>query len=73
MTKPNPGSDAAIKAGCTCAVLDNNHGKFPPLLDPRDGEPLWWMDVDCPLHGAKAIPVAITPDQFDRIEKGERP
>ena len=21
----NPGSDDAIKAGCTCPVLDNNH------------------------------------------------
>ena len=27
MIKPNPGSDAAIKAGCTCAVLDNCHGR----------------------------------------------
>ena len=24
---PNPGSDAAIEAGCTCPVLDNGHGK----------------------------------------------
>lgn len=23
---PNPGSNEAIKAGCTCAVLDNAHG-----------------------------------------------
>ena len=26
MSKPNPGTDEAIKAGCTCPVLDNNHG-----------------------------------------------
>jgi hypothetical protein len=25
--KPNPGSDDAIDAGCTCPVLDNGHGK----------------------------------------------
>ena len=24
---PNPGSDAAIDAGCLCPVLDNAHGK----------------------------------------------
>lgn len=24
---PNPGSDAAIAAGCECPVMDNNHGK----------------------------------------------
>lgn len=33
--KPNPGSDEARAAGCKCAVLDNNHGKFPPY--PPDG------------------------------------
>jgi len=24
--KPNPGSDEAIKLGCKCPVLDNEHG-----------------------------------------------
>lgn len=27
MSIPNPGSDAAIKMGCTCPVLDNAHGR----------------------------------------------
>jgi hypothetical protein len=44
MDKPNPGSDEAIAAGCTCPVLDNSHdrGKGPftltegcPIHDPR--------------------------------------
>lgn len=42
---PSPGSQAAIDAGCTCPVLDNNHGKSPPW--PPDG---WWIDMGCPLH-----------------------
>ena len=49
MKKPNPGSDAAVKAGCTCAVMDNNHGKWPPY--PPDG---WWITGGCPVHAPKA-------------------
>ena len=44
---PNPGSDAAIKMGCTCPVLDNCHGR---------GELLgrgFWMTTTCPIHGKK--------------------
>lgn len=46
MTTPKPGSPEAIDAGCLCAVLDNNHGKYPPR--PPDG---WWINGACPLHG----------------------
>lgn len=42
----NPGSLAAVEQGCTCPVLENFSGMFPPL-----GADLWWIDVDCPLHG----------------------
>jgi hypothetical protein len=42
---PNPGSDAAIKKGCVCAVMDNNHGKRAPY--PPDG---WWVSGRCPIH-----------------------
>lgn len=45
---PNPGSQEAIKIGCTCPVMDNNHGKFPPY--PPDG---WWNSGDCPIHPIK--------------------
>lgn len=41
---PNPGSDAAIDKGCTCPVLDNNHGR---------GEGPWWITEGCPIHGKK--------------------
>jgi hypothetical protein len=48
---PNPGSDAAIAAGCICAVMDNNHGQYPP--HPPDG---WWIAHGCPVHHPTARP-----------------
>ena len=44
---PNPGSDEALARGCTCAVLDNAHGRGVM----RDGRRVWWMHADCLLHG----------------------
>lgn len=41
----NPGSRKALDAGCICAVLDNNHGRFAPW--PPDG---WWITEGCPVH-----------------------
>ena len=42
---PNPGSADAQAAGCQCAVLDNNRGRFAPLPEGR-----WWITVGCPVH-----------------------
>lgn len=52
MTKPNPGTQEAIKSGCTCPVMDNNHGKGIPIPG-KDGtiQTGFWMSGDCPLHG----------------------
>lgn len=47
MKLPTPGSPTALMQGCTCAVLDNNHGKWAPF--PPDG---WWITEDCPVHAA---------------------
>ena len=47
---PNPGSDAAIKQGCTCPVLDNGHGRGVGGNGEKYG---WWATEDCPLHGKK--------------------
>jgi len=47
---PNPGSDAAIKQGCTCPVLDNGHGKGVGGNGEKHG---WWITEGCPLHGKK--------------------
>lgn len=55
---PSPGSNEAINAGCCCPVLDNVHGRgFPwPRTDGRDPNkfPSWYINEDCPLHGAKS-------------------
>jgi hypothetical protein len=50
--KPNPGSNEAIDAGCTCPVLDNGHGKGSGFRT-IEGEPAFWIAIGCPLHGAK--------------------
>lgn len=46
---PNPGSAAALALGCTCAVIDNHHGRGAPT---RDG-PVFWMTEGCPVHSPK--------------------
>lgn len=47
--KLNPGSEEALDHGCTCPILDNNHGYCPPF-----GEDGWWINENCPLHSAVA-------------------
>ena len=43
----NPGSDEAIKQGCTCPVMDNARGR-----GIMGGEELgFWITAGCPLHG----------------------
>jgi hypothetical protein len=44
---PNPGSQAAIDKGCTCAVMDNHHGRGVQM---RDGNVNYWISGDCPVH-----------------------
>jgi len=44
MEKENPGSEEAVKNGCTCPVLDNAHGKG----GYRGG---YFIFANCPLHG----------------------
>jgi hypothetical protein len=43
--KPDPGSDAALSAGCLCPVFDNNFGTAAPV--PPDG---WLIVPGCPVH-----------------------
>lgn len=47
---PNPGSDSALKRGCTCPVLDNNHGRRAPWPARCDTPEGWWTTTGCPLH-----------------------
>lgn len=51
----NPGSSAALSAGCLCPRLDNCNGKFPPYgTDPTTGEGRWVVVVGCPIHDKEA-------------------
>lgn len=45
---PNPGTDEAIAAGCTCPVLDNRHGKGYYGIGGGDG--VFCYSEGCPLH-----------------------
>lgn len=47
-----PGSDEARQRGCTCPVLDNGRG----IGFVVDGERQFWINGDCPLHGAPTPP-----------------
>ena len=49
----NPGSASAVELGCTCAQMDNDYGKGSGYLDD-DGNPTFWINGDCPLHGLEA-------------------
>lgn len=40
-----PGSEEAVKAGCTCPIIDNHYGAG---FGGR-----YWMNEDCPIHGNK--------------------
>ena len=54
MSLPNPGSDAAIKVGCTCPVMDNNRGSG---ITRKTGTSFWYS-AGCPLHGLPVAPTA---------------
>lgn len=47
-SKPNPGSDAAQDLGCTCPVLDNEHGRG--IGTTPEGDTLFWYTANCPVH-----------------------
>lgn len=43
-----PGSEAALREGCTCPVIDNHYGRG---VDRGNGKTDYWRSADCPLHG----------------------
>lgn len=50
---PNPGSDEAVKQRCVCPRRDNNYGKG--ISTGVDGEPWFFINFDCPLHGLDLV------------------
>jgi hypothetical protein len=63
MTIPNPGSDEALDAGCTCPVIDNNGGRG------YYGRPdVFVYNLSCPIHGViKVTPVDETADNLYHV------
>jgi len=51
-SKPSPGSPEAIGLGCECAIIDNGHGKGCGWKDDN-GDPVFFITMDCPIHGGK--------------------
>lgn len=45
----NPGSPEAVAQGCTCAVIDNHHGKGEPM-DSTGRNHRWYVSGGCPVH-----------------------
>lgn len=45
-----PGSNEAVNAGCTCPTMDNGYGSGSGYKT-ENGDPLFWYNFDCPLHG----------------------
>ena len=46
--KHNPGSDEAIKAGCSCPIMDNRYGGGTYYVGSK--EPAFWYDSECRYH-----------------------
>lgn len=44
---PNPGTNEAIKSGCTCPIMDNGHGK-----GYMGQKGVFVYNLNCPLHKA---------------------
>ena len=43
-----PGSDEARAAGCTCPIIDNHYGAGQ---DRGGSEPVFVINLECPVHG----------------------
>lgn len=50
---PPPGSIHATAFGCKCPRGDNGFGRgaYGAEIRGADGQPVYWQDSDCPLHG----------------------
>jgi hypothetical protein len=49
MSIPLPGSDQAIKLGCTCPRSDDHYGEEGIIT----GVAQVWISTSCPLHGTR--------------------
>lgn len=66
MDKPNPGSDEAVKMGCTCPCSDNAYGIGAWGTSGPDA--VFWRNINCPLHGYDSN--TMKPAQFGHAQFG---
>jgi hypothetical protein len=52
MKTPNPGSNEAIKQGCTCPVMDNCHGAGAYGNGEKYG---FWYNMACLIHSPMKV------------------
>ena len=68
MGVPNPGSRAAIYAGCTCPVIDNRYGQGVMMTQGAEpSEPNFWYSAGCPVH----CPDADTSGESDPLREAK--
>jgi hypothetical protein len=64
---PPPGSNSAQAQGCSCPVMDNNHG-LGVRYSPDSAEAQYWISEGCPLHALPAAPTAEEPSDSDELQ-----
>jgi hypothetical protein len=48
---PNPGSEEAVKIGCTCPRMDNAYGRgYMGGVKDEYGGTVFVINMDCPVH-----------------------
>jgi hypothetical protein len=54
---PNPGSEEAVKIGCSCPRMDNAYGRgYLGGVKNEDGEVVYVINLDCQVHSADYDP-----------------
>lgn len=54
---PPPGSDEAVRIGCTCPQMDNAYGRgYMGGVTDTDGNTVYVMAGDCPVHAKTEEP-----------------
>lgn len=64
---PDPGSDAALRLGCECPVLDNGHG-----YGYMGTVGVFAYNLECPLHGPELTAATLTQLDLEPLGKASR-
>lgn len=64
---PNPGSEDALRLGCRCPVMDNNHGRFPPFPAEEGRAESWFISMRCMVHAWPQKPSTLWREEPERL------